>query len=127
MKAVVVFESMYGNTRAIAESVAKGIRAAGDAEVTVASVSEADSELIREADLLVVGGPTHAHGMSHPATRPTAKMLRRSRIASSGSILQRRSTVPGLRGWLAHLDGRESERSLCHPARCTISVSTPKP
>ena len=76
MKAVVVFESMYGNTRAIAESVAKGIQAAGDARVTVAPVSKADSELFREADFLVVGGPTHAHGMSHLATPARGKRRR---------------------------------------------------
>lgn len=105
MKAVVVFESMYGNTRTIAESVAMGIRATGDAEVTVAPASEADSELIRQTDLLVVGGPTHAHGMSHSATRRAA----REAATKPDSKLQLDPAAPidgpGIRGWLAHLDG----------------------
>jgi flavodoxin len=47
MKAIVVFESMYGNTHAIAEAVANGIELAGAAEVTVVPVSQADDETIR--------------------------------------------------------------------------------
>jgi hypothetical protein len=105
MKDVVVFESMYGNTRAIAESVAKGIRAAGDVEVTVASVSEADSELIREADLLVVGGPTHAHGMSHSATRRAAKDAATKPDSELRLDPAAQIDGPGIRGWLARLDG----------------------
>lgn len=86
MKAVVIFESMYGNTRAIAEAVAEGIGAGRDVQVTVLPVSAADRELIRDADLLVVGGPTHAHGMSGhrpgaPRTMPLA-----SKTAVSWSI-----------------------------------------
>ncbi len=70
MNAVIVYESMYGNTHLIAEAIAEGLRAYGEA--TVAAVHEVDGELVRNADVLVVGGPTHAHGMSHAATRKGA-------------------------------------------------------
>jgi len=103
MKAIVVFESMYGNTRAIAEAVAKGIETAGAAEVTVVPVSQADGEAIRQADLVVVGGPTHAHGMSHAATRRAA----RDAAGKPNSTLRMdpAATVdgPGIREWLTHL------------------------
>jgi hypothetical protein len=106
MKAVVVFESMYGNTRAIAEAVAKGIESDGAAEVTVVPVSEADGKLIRQADLLVVGGPTHAHGISHAATRRAAK----DAAGKPGSMLRLDPAAgidgPWVRDWLANLDSR---------------------
>ena len=105
MKAVVVFESMYGNTRTIAESVAKGIEASGDAEVSVVQVGEADGELIRQADLLVVGAPTHAHGMSHAATRRAA--LEAAAKPDSKLQLDPSAGVDGgIRDWLAHIHTR---------------------
>lgn len=104
MKAVVVFESMYGNTRAIAEAVAKGIESAGAADVTVVPVSEADGELIRLADLLIVGGPTHAHGMSHAATRRAAKAA--ADKPDSNLRLDPAAGIDGIgvRDWLANLE-----------------------
>ena len=62
MKAVVVYESVYGNTHEVAEAVAEGLREAG--EVDVRAVGEAEPELVEAADILVVGGPTHIHGMA---------------------------------------------------------------
>ena len=104
MKVIVVFESMYGNTRAIAEAVANGIKSAGPADVTVMPVSAADSAAMAQADLIVVGGPTHAHGMSHGATRRAA----RDAVGKPGSNLRMDPAAsvdgPGLRDWLAHMD-----------------------
>jgi flavorubredoxin len=70
VKAVVVYESLFGNTHEVAEAVAEGLRDA--AEVDVASVKDSSPELVRGADLLVVGGPTHAHGMASTLTRKGA-------------------------------------------------------
>ena len=70
MKAVVVYESMYGNTHLIADAIAEGLREHG--EVVVVPVHQADTALIDSADLVVVGGPTHAHGMSRTETRRMA-------------------------------------------------------
>ncbi|UVJ41273.1 flavodoxin domain-containing protein [Arthrobacter sp. CJ23] len=62
MHAVVVYESMYGNTRQVAEAIAQGLGASGTAKaVSVAEVAEDD---VAQCDLLVVGGPTHVHGTS---------------------------------------------------------------
>jgi flavorubredoxin len=52
----VVYESIYGNTAAIAEAVAEG-RALGDVDV------RAVGDEAVEADKIVVGAPTHAHGL----------------------------------------------------------------
>jgi len=67
MKIVVVFESMFGNTQLIAEAVAKGLADQGD--VTVGSVDELAPDVVQDADLIVAGGPTHAHGMARKSTR----------------------------------------------------------
>ncbi len=70
MKALVIYESMYGNTRAVAEAIANGIGAAGEVEIT--EVSAAPQQAPADVDLVVVGGPTHAHGMSRPQSREAA-------------------------------------------------------
>src|SRR5690606_14826892 len=71
MRALVAFESMFGNTGLIAEAIADGLARHG--EVETAEVGTAPVLLPAEVDLLVVGGPTHAFGMSRPGTRSSAK------------------------------------------------------
>jgi hypothetical protein len=70
MRAVVVYESMYGNTHQIAEAIGDGLRTV--LEVDVVAVSRADQRVLDRAELIVVGGPTHAHGMSRPSSREAA-------------------------------------------------------
>jgi hypothetical protein len=53
MRALVVYESMYGSTHVIADNIAYGLRA--DYEVTVVPVPEATPELVAAADLVVAG------------------------------------------------------------------------
>jgi hypothetical protein len=71
MQALVVYESMYGNTHHVADAVADGMRAR-HVVVTVVPVRDADAALVANADVVVVGGPTHVHGMSHANTREAA-------------------------------------------------------
>ena len=68
MKALVVYESMFGNSEAIARAIAEGLSDAG--EVTLADVATMPST--EGMDLLVVGAPTHAFSLSRPATREDA-------------------------------------------------------
>ena len=70
MRAVVVYESMYGNTHLVAEAIADGLRSGADA--TVLAVHDADAAALTDVDLVVVGGPTHVHGMSRASTRKSA-------------------------------------------------------
>lgn len=100
MKAVVVYESMYGNTHLIADAVADGFRAHGDA--VVVPVGDADAELVAGADVVVVGGPTHAHGMSHEATRKGA--VTNAEKPDSGLHVEPDAEGPGLREWFDRLD-----------------------
>lgn len=71
MYALVVFESMFGNTEQVASAVADGLRVTFD--VDVVNVDEAPRLVPGDVNLLVVGGPTHAFGLSRQRTRDDAK------------------------------------------------------
>ena len=63
MSAIVVFESMFGNTQEIAEAVAEGLRAA-DVDARQLEVGSAPDRFDETVGMVVVGGPTHAFGMT---------------------------------------------------------------
>ena len=102
MHALVVYESMYGNTREIARNIADGLRA--EYEVTVVPVAEATAELVAGTDLLVVGAPTHMHGLSSIVTR---QMAARAAKDGSGLRLDPGAGGPGLPEWLKDLGRRD--------------------
>jgi flavodoxin-like protein len=99
MRAVVIYESMYGNTHLIADAIGRGLGA--DAEVKVVPVSQATAELLEGADLLVAGGPTHAHAMSRARTRAMA--IQMAAKPKSTASLDPHAKGPGIRDWLARL------------------------
>ena len=70
MKALVVFESMWGNTEQVAQAVAGGLESGVPVEVLDVSGDVPDD--LSGIDLLVVGGPTHAFSMSRQSTREDA-------------------------------------------------------
>jgi hypothetical protein len=97
VRAVIVYESMFGNTRLIAEAIAGGLGAETDARVI--GVGDASSGVLEEADLLVVGGPTHVRSMSRPTSRKDAP--NHVRKPGSGLVLEPGAdTGPGMREWL---------------------------
>ena len=69
MRALVVYESMFGNTERLAQAVGEELAAVGT--VQVMNVDDAPRTL-DGIDLLVVGAPTHAFGLSRPQTRVDA-------------------------------------------------------
>jgi hypothetical protein len=100
MKAVVVYESMYGNTHQVADAIGTGLETAY--EVSVVPVSHADPALLADTDLVVVGGPTHIHGMSRPGTRKGAVEAAAKPI--SPLHVEPDALSPGLREWFGSLD-----------------------
>ena len=103
MQAVVIYESMFGNTRAIAYAVGAGLAEYFD--VAVIPVGRAHPTSYNQADLVVVGGPTHGRGMSRPSTRQGA--AKRAAEAGSGLTLEPGALGEGLREWLAsHVTSR---------------------
>jgi len=100
MRAVVVYESMYGNTHLIADAIGTGLGTAFD--VSVVAVSQASPTVLAGADLVVVGGPTHVHGMSRAATRKAA--VQAADKPASPLTVEPDAPGPGLREWFAALD-----------------------
>lgn len=103
MKVVVVYESMYGNTHLIASAIADGLRAS--AEVAVVPVDGADEALLADADLVVVGGPTHVHGMTRESTRKAA--VEAAEKPDADLELDPDAEGQGLREWFDALDDRK--------------------
>jgi hypothetical protein len=65
VKAVVVYESIWGNTAAVARAIAQGI----GPDVPVLSTGEATGQAIAGADLLVAGGPVHGFALASETSR----------------------------------------------------------
>jgi flavodoxin len=64
MSSIVVYASRYGNTERIAYAIAAGLRHCG--EVQVFAIDNAPTVIPEEVELMVVGGPTEAHGLTPP-------------------------------------------------------------
>jgi len=95
MRALVVYESMYGNTHVVASNIADGLRAGH--EVILVPVAEATAELLSWADLVIVGGPTHMHRLSTVSSRRMAAQAAANR--DSGLELDPDARGLGLRDW----------------------------
>lgn len=104
MRALVVYESMYGNTHAVAVDIAAGLRATH--EVTLVPVTRVTRELVAAADLIVAGSPTHLHGMPTVASRRMAAETARKQ--GSGLNLDPDADGPGLRAWLEGLNAENA-------------------
>jgi hypothetical protein len=105
--AMVVYESMFGNTKAVAEAVAAGLRE--HVPTDVVEVAAAPTRLDEgEGLLLVVGGPTHAFSMSREDSRRAARDE-----ATEGVV----STGVGLREWLERLQHAEGVRTATFDTR----------
>jgi flavodoxin len=67
MNSLVIYASRSGNTQRIAEAIAEELRRRGPVELLVAD--EAPATVAAGTDLVVIGGPTEAHGMTPPMTQ----------------------------------------------------------
>ena len=110
-RALVVYESMFGNTERVARALAAGLAEHIHVDLVRAGpgVTLAD-----DVDLVVVGGPTHAFGLSRPSTRVSAGQQGAGESAAAGT---------GLREWLDTLPGPMRHR----PAAATFDTRIRKP
>ncbi len=95
MEALVVYESIFGNTHQIADQIANGLRPTMDVSVT--AVGNLTPEMLAAAELVVVGGPTHAHSLSRASTR--ADGIRRAELPDSERRVDPDAEDPGVREW----------------------------
>ncbi|UOE43687.1 flavodoxin family protein [Agromyces larvae] len=80
MRALIVVESIWGNTEAIAVAIGAGMGPGAD----VVRIDRAPTEFAADLDLLVVGGPTHAFSMSRADTRKAARDQGASKVPRLG-------------------------------------------
>ena len=113
MRALVVYESIFGNTREVAEAMASELEDYG--VVVCIEVGQAPTRT-HEFDLVVIGGPVHAWGMSRPASREDARKLARSQGQDPVS------KGIGVREWLQALEHAEGSRAA---AAFDTAVHTP--
>ena len=74
MKALVIYDSRFGNTKQVARVVADTLGERGT--VQLVPVNEVDGFEFEGVDLLVLGGPTQRHGLS-PAVRAWLELIPR--------------------------------------------------
>ncbi|MFV0632716.1 flavodoxin family protein [Demequina sp.] len=91
MDAIVVFESMWGNTAAVALAIAEGLGADAVALVT----DEATPERVAEAALVVAGAPVHA--LTLPSENSRAAAAARDTPTSVPADVHH----PSMRDWLS--------------------------
>jgi hypothetical protein len=91
MRALIVYETLWGNTEAVARAIAERLQ--GSMSVEVLSADAAPTN-VKGFDLVLVGGPTHAFSMSRASTRANA-------VEQHGAPQQ---PAIGIREWLHVLE-----------------------
>jgi hypothetical protein len=92
MKAIVVYESLWGNTATVAHAIAEGI----GPEARAMSTAEATAAVIADADLIVAGAPVMAFSL------PT-EQIRQNQAKNPGKAPPPDLSHPAMRSWLAAL------------------------
>lgn len=103
MNALVVYESLYGNTRQIADAIAEALR--DTAHVVVVEVGDASASVVDTADMLIVGGPTHVHGLTSTLSRRGAQ-----RDAAKQGLPEPDIAGPPLREWFDRIQPLQQAR-----------------
>jgi hypothetical protein len=93
-RALIVYESMFGNTEKVAAAIRDGLRTVIDTDLV--RVDTMPGRIPMDVRLLVVGGPTHAFSMSRPSTRTDA--------VKQDDVVMPAET--GIREWLGALPDR---------------------
>ncbi len=96
MRALVIYESIFGNTRDVAQAIARGLSQAPGVDANAVEVGAAPATVAPDT-FLVVGGPIHAWGMTREMTREGAR--EEARRGGKTPVSQ----GPGVREWLQHL------------------------
>ena len=58
-KVIVVYESKYGNTKLVAETIVEGVKEVSGVEAILSELKEVDLNQLGEFDAILVGSPNH--------------------------------------------------------------------
>lgn len=62
VKALVVYESKYGNTKRVAETIVEGMKEVDGIEAYIKELKEVDLEKVADYDVVLIGSPNHIGG-----------------------------------------------------------------
>jgi len=91
MKTLIVYASRKGNTRRVAEEIARSL--AGDGSVELLDVSDAPSRL-PASDILFIGGPTEGHAASPPMVEFLDRLAAESIAGRTTAVFDTRLAWP---------------------------------
>ena len=114
MKVTVLFESDYGNTAAIADAIAAGLRPHAQVDLRPVDGGSID------ADLLVVGAPTHVHGLPSARSRKALEQEAAEREAK-GETLEYHPTA-AMRRFIDDIPAGDGRKVACFDTRFDRSV-----
>ena len=118
MLVAVVYESLFGNTQAVAQAIAHGIREAAPGTAVECVHTDDASPGLGQADLLVVGGPTHFLGMPSARSRRVQQQNAEQGAWHHAEAVDERPVPPGVREWLASLPmARRAQRAAAFDTR----------
>ncbi len=107
MRAVVIYESMFGDNQQVARAIAAGLIEAGVAAEAI-EVDAAPTAIGSDVDLLVLGSPNHAWSMPRPNTRESAEARTDVPLVSKGI---------GVREWLGSASLVPGQRTVAYDTR----------
>jgi flavodoxin len=61
-KAIIIYESRWGNTKLVGEKIAEGMRQVKGTETTVVDVKDLESAQLAGFELILIGSPNHMGG-----------------------------------------------------------------
>lgn len=64
-KILIIYESDYGNTKKMAETIAKGAESVDGTTVTLKTAGEVTAEDMTQSDGVIIGSPVHMGSMDH--------------------------------------------------------------
>jgi hypothetical protein len=83
---LITYESMYGNTAAVAEAIAEGASGPQRAPTVLClPAAQVSGELVHCANLVVIGAPTHYHGLPSRNSLIAGRQLQRRVALLNGS------------------------------------------
>jgi hypothetical protein len=118
MHALIVYESVYGNTHAVAAGIAAGLEPRSEAKLV--PLHDATEDLLSWADVVIVGGPTHAHGLTSASSRKGARES--ANDPKSGLTLDPDAVGPGLRDWFRGLTRVQGKSAVAFDTRFDASA-----
>ncbi|MEM3694942.1 MAG: flavodoxin family protein [Candidatus Bathyarchaeia archaeon] len=62
VKVLIVYESKYGNTKRVAETIVEGMKETGGIEASIKELKEVDLGKVADYDVILIGSPNHIGG-----------------------------------------------------------------